>query len=65
MTVLNYDTFRRLETSLLEPTRVLSGVNGDRLGVHGEAKVKICSNRKSVNTVVSVVRGARRNLLGN
>ena len=48
----------------MTPSRGLLGAGGAPLQVVGEANVCLESRRKSTSALVSVVQGARRNLLG-
>ena len=64
VTVINYRTFEKLGIELVKPTRLLTSANGRELGVYGEVEVKIMSKRASTTTRVSVMKGAKRNLLG-
>jgi hypothetical protein len=64
VTVITHDTFCDLQTPLCRPTRILTGANSRILDVYGEAKVSLKSKSKVTAAVVSVMMGARKNLLG-
>lgn len=64
VTVLTCKTFERLGTRLNQPSKLLLSADGSKLDVVGEANVSIKSKHKSIDTTVSVVKGAKRDLLG-
>ena len=64
VTVITEKASKVLGLELTEPAKCLTGADGSDLNVTGMSTVCIKSTYMSVNAIVYVLKGARRNLLG-
>ena len=64
VTILTEKVSKSLHLQLNKPTMLLVGANNKKLEVLGESTVDLTNKGKTVPTLVSVLKGAKRNLLG-
>ena len=64
VTIITEQSSRDLRLAFKDPSKCLVGADGSALNVIGESDVTLSNKHRSVDCLASIIRGARRNLLG-
>ena len=64
VTIITEQSSRDLKLDLIKPSKLLVSADGNPLNVIGESNVELSNKDRYVDCLASIMKGARRNLLG-